>query len=649
MLKAGLRAEIIAIVSGVVLVATGAIVATSGYIFVREYSQAMQSRSIAIGKSLSLELERRLQLGVAVENVAGFDERCRETVKGYPGLDYAMVVDRKGSVIFHSDPAMMGRRIGDPALLRAIDARRETVVRYPADGIDTYGAVLPLYGPKRTATASVVVGFPASAIASGARRIAAIGIAAGVAVLVLGVAILFVSLTIYVTRPLGALTGAVQQMRGAGAKPIARAEIRSRDEVGQLAAAFNDMAARVEGVIQTERAYAAAEAASREHAERLTELTSTVRRLEEAQDAGVNLLEDLDQRRRDLEVEIATREAAQARLRETLERRRYQFDIVGMVAQSDALAAGDVEGLARQITELAVQTAGYARANVWLFNDDDTELRCIDLYEAATGTHSSGLVLHADEFGAEFATLIKDRYVDADDASTDPRTAGYVAGYVKPLGITAMLDVLIGASGRHFGLLCFEHVGKPHHWEPDEIAFAGQLADKIAFALGVQARRQAEAQVRANEAALAEAQSIAHVGSWELDYATGRLTWSRETYRIFGVNPDGFDPSYAALLARVHPDDRAEFERAYRESIANRRPYNLEHRIVAGEGGVRWVHERGETFYGADGRPARSVGTVQDITDRRGTEDVLRQALAWYVGMRLLVIFDSRAEKEFGH
>jgi diguanylate cyclase (GGDEF)-like protein/PAS domain S-box-containing protein len=347
-----------------------------------------------------------------------------------------------------------------------------------------------------------------------------------------------------------------------------------------------------------------------------------------AKEAGAGPREDHDRRRRHHELEIATREAAEAALREALERRRRQFDVVGIVAQSEALAAGDVDALVRQITELAVQAAGCERADVWLFNDDDTELRCIDLYEAATGTHSSGLVLSANEFGAEFATLITDRYVDADDASTDPRTAGYVDGYVKPLGITAMLDVLIGASGRHFGLLCLEHVGKPHHWEPDEIAFAGQLADKIAFAIGIHARRKAEERVRANEAALAAAQAIARVGSWEYEPATGRVTWSAETYRIFGVHPATFRPSYESLFARVHPDDRAALEAEYQDYAAQRRLCSIEHRIVRDDGEIRWVYERGEASYDARGRFVRSVGTVQDITERKRAEDAVRESEA---------------------
>jgi hypothetical protein len=103
------------------------------------------------------------------------------------------------------------------------------------------------------------------------------------------------------------------------------------------------------------------------------------------------------------------------------------------------------------------------------------------------------MILSDKDFGSEIAFLKASKYVAADDPLTDPRTRGYVEPYLKPLGITSMLDAVIQASGQHLGLLCFEHVNKPHSWTRDEIAFACQLADKIGLAIISRMRRQAEA------------------------------------------------------------------------------------------------------------------------------------------------------------
>lgn len=177
---------------------------------------------------------------------------------------------------------------------------------------------------------------------------------------------------------------------------------------------------------------------------------------------------------------------------EAILRAQAQLQALSEVARADALIGGDVHALARQVTETATRVTGAERANVWLFNDAETELHCIDLYEATPSQHSAGLVLRESEFANEFHTLKTSHFVDADDPLTDPRTAGYVDSYLRPQGITSMLDVVVQISGRHAGLLCIEHVGKAHRWQADEIGFAIQIADQLGFCLTTAQRRDNE-------------------------------------------------------------------------------------------------------------------------------------------------------------
>jgi PAS domain S-box-containing protein len=196
---------------------------------------------------------------------------------------------------------------------------------------------------------------------------------------------------------------------------------------------------------------------------------------------------------------VVARNAAEERRIEGIQRALSQQRGIADVAASSALETGDVHGLAREITELASRVTGVARANVWLFNDGETELRCIDLYEAAAARHSSGPRLTEVEYAPEFAALKQASFVDADDALTDPRVAGYVESYIKPLRITSMLDTVVQVADRHLGLLCLEHINRAHHWTPDEIAFASQLADKMALAITNRARLDAQAAVVESE------------------------------------------------------------------------------------------------------------------------------------------------------
>ncbi|MET0093379.1 MAG: ATP-binding protein, partial [Sedimenticola sp.] len=133
-----------------------------------------------------------------------------------------------------------------------------------------------------------------------------------------------------------------------------------------------------------------------------------------------------------------------------------------------------------------------------------------------------------------------------------------------------------------------------------------------------------ERRLRESEANLAEAQRIAHVGSWSLDLSTNHLAWSDQVYRIFEMDKETFLSTYEAFLERIHPDDRERVDRSYRDSVENRGDYDIEHRLLMADGRVKHVNERCQTFY-EDGRAVRSVGTVQDITEKKRLQGLLLQ------------------------
>jgi len=128
-------------------------------------------------------------------------------------------------------------------------------------------------------------------------------------------------------------------------------------------------------------------------------------------------------------------------------------------------------------------------------------------------------------------------------------------------------------------------------------------------------RYQAQADLTANEAKLAEAQQIARMGSWEWEIAADRVTWSDELYRIYGVEPDGAPGSYGSYLDKVHADDRARVGRVIETALTERRPWSLDYRIVRPDGDLRMIHARGEIVVDEHGRPSVVHGTCQDVTE----------------------------------
>ena len=144
------------------------------------------------------------------------------------------------------------------------------------------------------------------------------------------------------------------------------------------------------------------------------------------------------------------------------------------------------------------------------------------------------------------------------------------------------------------------------------------------FMFDITRQKSVEEKQRKIERHLAEAQNIAHVGSWELDILENDLQWSDETFRIFEIDKTKFKPTYEGFLEVIHPDDRDRVNRVYTESIKNKTPYSIEHRLMMPDGRIKLVNERCDTEYDEKGEPIRSFGTVQDISDRKRTDDAIK-------------------------
>jgi PAS domain S-box-containing protein len=132
--------------------------------------------------------------------------------------------------------------------------------------------------------------------------------------------------------------------------------------------------------------------------------------------------------------------------------------------------------------------------------------------------------------------------------------------------------------------------------------------------------------LRASERNLEEAQRLAHVGYWERDPETDRITWSDENYRIFGLPPQARILTLAQLPDLIHPDDQQSMVHAVAEALRGGRRYDVEYRVVRPNGEVRLVHSQGDVLRDESGRPRRMFGSVQDITERQRAEEALHQA-----------------------
>ena len=142
----------------------------------------------------------------------------------------------------------------------------------------------------------------------------------------------------------------------------------------------------------------------------------------------------------------------------------------------------------------------------------------------------------------------------------------------------------------------------------------------------ITAEKELSETVKRSQARLASGQRIARFGSWDHDLRTGRVDWSDEMYRIYGVEREQFGATYEDFLAFVHPDDREAAAEAATRSIADHKPYDMQFRILRPDGQERIVHSQAETYFDDTGRPIRRSGSAQDVTERAQGEEALRRS-----------------------
>jgi PAS domain S-box-containing protein len=147
---------------------------------------------------------------------------------------------------------------------------------------------------------------------------------------------------------------------------------------------------------------------------------------------------------------------------------------------------------------------------------------------------------------------------------------------------------------------------------------------------------------------LEEAQRVAHVGYWIWNLDTDRVTWSDETYRIYGLMPQKGPIDLATIREMIHPADRESVFRIAEEAILGGVRPDAEHRIVRPSGDVRTLHSQGDLKRDASGRPYQMFGTVQDITDRKRTEEALRQSQFYLSEGQRLAHMGSWASNDLG-
>lgn len=151
------------------------------------------------------------------------------------------------------------------------------------------------------------------------------------------------------------------------------------------------------------------------------------------------------------------------------------------------------------------------------------------------------------------------------------------------------------------------------------------------------AHKREEERLRRAESLLTDTQGIAHMGTWDWDVSQPHAEWSRELYRIYGLTPETYTPSYEGYLQMVHPEDRERVMRATEACFKEHRPYSHDERIFRSDGEMRWLHTWAVPLLDDEGKLVRLLGVCQDVTDTKRAEGAMRaQMMTRGLARRLL-------------
>lgn len=129
-------------------------------------------------------------------------------------------------------------------------------------------------------------------------------------------------------------------------------------------------------------------------------------------------------------------------------------------------------------------------------------------------------------------------------------------------------------------------------------------------------------QLAESEKRLTEAQQIARLGRWDIDYCNDTRYWSESLYDILALDHTQ-EPTSELFLSRIHPEDRPHIEEIMQKLLVLREPWTDRYRMILPDGTTRWVHVRLNTDFDENGKPVHSYGTLQDITAMKAAEDEL--------------------------
>ena len=196
-------------------------------------------------------------------------------------------------------------------------------------------------------------------------------------------------------------------------------------------------------------------------------------------------------------------------------------------------------------------------------------------------------------------------------------------------GYGSSIALPLRSDGEPFGAFSL-YAAEPDAFNESTLEQFTELANNLAYGVIAlrtrEERKHAEDKLRRNETYLVEGERLSHTGSWALNVYSGEVFWSQEVYRIFGLD-SGTALNRDLLTQFHHPEDRL-FKQTIDTAIREGRDFKMDSRIVLPDGSVKHVHTVGHPVFNESGELTEFIGVVMDTTERKRSEEALREAQA---------------------
>ncbi len=320
---------------------------------------------------------------------------------------------------------------------------------------------------------------------------------------------------------------------------------------------------------------------------------------------------------------------AEEQLRRHGEQVQIHRDVLLELARSDKSV---IDKALRKICSLSAATLEVARVSYWSLGERNSLIQCEVLYlrdAEKCDEKSKGMRLRFTDAPAYFGALATKRPIVADRVLLHPATKGLGDSYLKPYGITSMLDAPVWVCGEVVGVLCHEHVGPPRDWSAEEIDFVSALASMVSLALEESKRTRSEQLLRDSEEkhrALFEATSQAVV----LHDANGILEVNPSWLRLFGYS------SVQDVIGKHPAEVSAPIQRGGERAEVLAKKY-IAHALTHGSARFDWKmlrQDKSEMLIEVFLTPIQLAGKTlmqavcNDITERKNAEEELRRSEA---------------------